>query len=190
MGEARCRYLAKGGYTSVRHVKNDGLPCNAGDLTRFREALDDIVPSAKLNEVTKVDVKETVRKLIFEIRVRSAIIFECDGEMDEGGTSEEEESDKDSAQEDAGPPLTSPRKYKKAIESEGDDDDDSDIQMLPPPLRQQEPDRAPVPPKSRLSVPKPLPPIPAQVQHVSSDSDEENDSDASVEMLLINKSRK
>lgn len=81
------RFLHKGGYSSVKDLTREGLACTLEDFSMFKSWLDDLtVPDAVANEAysTRQAVRQRVKSIAEEVRVRSTIVWEAAGMMEEG----------------------------------------------------------------------------------------------------------
>lgn len=212
----QCRLLSQGGYLLVQHLAKDGLETTFDDLERFRrgfvvqELLDQHGSGTTADSLGRDTVKEIVKELILEVRVRSAIIFECGGGMDEGNDPDESDHGQEGAPPaDTAPPptrpfvrdptpelhavplkpkpnLKKPPIPKEIITIDDDDDDFSNGDGEATTLRYEDEDEdgdsIGLEPSSNILAP-------SYLLHATNDdfstSDDGHDSDMSVEQLLV-----
>lgn len=80
-------FMKRGGYATVRDLTREGLACTFGDFTVFSSWLDDLSIPANCNrdvQSARQVVRSRVRTVAEEVRVRSTIVWEAAGMMEEG----------------------------------------------------------------------------------------------------------
>lgn len=85
-------FLNTGGYTTVKSLAREGLACTVEDFATFRSWLGEILPTVRQDryaQATVQSVRNHVKILSEEVRVRSTIIWEAAGMMEEGSDAEE-----------------------------------------------------------------------------------------------------
>lgn len=85
-------FLNAGGYTTVKSLAREGLACTMEDFATFRSWLGEILPTTRKDryaQATGQSVRNHVKILSDEVRVRSTIIWEAAGMMEEGSDAEE-----------------------------------------------------------------------------------------------------
>lgn len=92
MTSAQCRVLKQGGYTFVRHLVREGLESNSYDFDQFQQKFGSKGPPPA-HTLQKSAIIVEVKRIIFEIRVRSSIIYETNGEMAGPDDDSDEESE-------------------------------------------------------------------------------------------------
>lgn len=88
-------WLSKGGYSSIKHLTREGLACTVEDFGTFKSWLANYsleTHTGRDPQNERQAIRDTVKALAEEVRIRSAIVWEAAGMMEEGSDAYAEES--------------------------------------------------------------------------------------------------
>jgi hypothetical protein len=123
--DRQLRFLHKGGYSTVKDIAREGLACNVADFSTFESWLDDLtIPPEVMHDaqLTRQTIRARVKAIAEEVRVRSTIVWEAAGMMEEG-SDVGEEGGADEGHNTAAPHEDSFKPYEKDITLHTEDEE-------------------------------------------------------------------
>lgn len=88
-------FMKKGGYATVKDLTREGLACSVADFSVFSSWLDDLtIPQECMqdSQLIRQAVRARVKSIAEEVCVRSTVVWEAAGMMEEGSDVDEDEA--------------------------------------------------------------------------------------------------